>query len=61
MPFSCMEGVCGSCKVGVLEGIPDHRDFVLTAEERASNKTMMVCCSGRQDRTARSRSMTKRA
>ncbi len=46
VPFSCMEGVCGSCKVGVLEGVPDHRDLVLTDEERASNKAIMVCCSG---------------
>ena len=43
--FSCMDGVCGSCKVGVLEGMPDHRDVVLDAEERAANGTMMVCCS----------------
>ena len=60
VPFSCMEGVCGSCKVGVLEGVPDHRDLVLTDEERASNKAIMVCCSRRQDRTARYRFMTKR-
>jgi tetrachlorobenzoquinone reductase len=46
VPFSCMEGVGGSCKVGVLEGVPDHRDLVLTDEERASNKAIMVCCSG---------------
>jgi ferredoxin-NADP reductase len=46
VPFSCMEGVCGSCRVGVIEGAPDHRDLVLTAEERASNRVIMVCCSG---------------
>jgi tetrachlorobenzoquinone reductase len=43
--FSCMDGVCGSCKVEVLEGMPDHRDVVLDAEERAVNRTMLVCCS----------------
>jgi tetrachlorobenzoquinone reductase len=43
--FSCMDGVCGSCKVQVLEGMPDHRDVVLSAEERAAKRTMMVCCS----------------
>lgn len=43
---SCTEGVCGSCEVRVLEGIPDHRDLVLTESERAENKTMMICCSG---------------
>jgi ferredoxin-NADP reductase len=44
--FSCMDGVCGSCKVGVLDGVPEHRDVVLTPAERAENKWMMVCCSG---------------
>jgi ferredoxin-NADP reductase len=46
IPYSCTEGVCGTCETKVLEGIPDHRDLILTEEERASNKTMMVCCSG---------------
>jgi len=43
---SCCEGVCGSCETRVLEGEPDHRDSVLSAKERASNKLMMVCVSG---------------
>lgn len=43
---SCQEGVCGTCETVVLEGIPDHRDQVLSARERASNRKMMVCCSG---------------
>jgi vanillate O-demethylase ferredoxin subunit len=45
-PFSCTEGVCGSCEMRVLEGVPDHRDMVLTDAERAANKSMMICCSG---------------
>jgi vanillate O-demethylase ferredoxin subunit len=47
-PHSCLEGVCGTCETAVLEGIPDHRDLVLSARERAANKTMMICCSGCQ-------------
>ncbi|MDR3453280.1 MAG: PDR/VanB family oxidoreductase [Rhodoferax sp.] len=43
---SCCEGVCGTCETRVLEGEPDHRDSVLGAKERASNKVMMVCVSG---------------
>lgn len=43
---SCLEGVCGTCETKVLDGIPDHRDLVLSAQERASNRTMMICCSG---------------
>lgn len=42
---SCSEGICGTCETKVLAGIPDHRDSVLTAQERAANQTMMVCCS----------------
>jgi vanillate O-demethylase ferredoxin subunit len=45
-PFSCREGVCGTCEVRVLDGTPDHRDLVLTDAERAANDRMMVCCSG---------------
>lgn len=44
--FSCREGICGACETKVLEGLPEHRDSVLSKSERASNKTMMVCVSG---------------
>jgi len=44
--YSCMEGVCGACETPVIDGIPDHRDVVLTEEERRANRTMMICCSG---------------
>jgi vanillate O-demethylase ferredoxin subunit len=42
---SCEEGLCGTCIVDVLEGEPDHRDFVLDDEEKESNKLITVCCS----------------
>ncbi|MCE5288608.1 MAG: 2Fe-2S iron-sulfur cluster binding domain-containing protein, partial [Nocardiaceae bacterium] len=42
---SCGEGVCGTCKAGVLEGIPDHRDSLLTAAERASGRFILPCVS----------------
>ncbi|WP_308817195.1 PDR/VanB family oxidoreductase [Pseudonocardia alni] len=42
---SCHEGICGTCETAVLEGVPDHRDAVLTAAERESGSTMMICCS----------------
>jgi tetrachlorobenzoquinone reductase len=44
--FACSEGVCGSCRVGVLAGVPDHRDQFLTDAEKAANSAVMVCCSG---------------
>lgn len=46
VPFSCTEGTCGTCETVVLEGRPDHRDMILSDEERQASATMMVCCSG---------------
>lgn len=43
---SCIEGVCGTCETRVLGGMPDHRDAILTPEERAQGRTMMICVSG---------------
>lgn len=43
---SCEEGICGACETRVLEGIPDHRDAILTERERQANKSMFICCSG---------------
>ncbi len=48
---SCTQGVCGTCETRVLEGIPDHRDNVLSPREKASNKSIMVCCSGAKTNT----------
>lgn len=48
---SCLEGVCGSCETAVIEGVPDHRDSVLSAEDRAKNNYMMICVS--RSRSAR--------
>ena len=41
----CEEGVCGSCLVDVEAGEIDHRDQILTTEERRDNDVMTVCCS----------------
>jgi tetrachlorobenzoquinone reductase len=43
---SCEEGICGVCETAVISGIPDHRDAVLSDQEHAANKSMMICCSG---------------
>jgi ferredoxin-NADP reductase len=42
---SCLEGICGTCETEVVEGEVDHRDSVLTAEERESGEVMMICVS----------------
>lgn len=44
--FSCREGVCGACETRVISGDVDHRDHLLTKQEHAANKTMMICVSG---------------
>ncbi|MFI2436169.1 PDR/VanB family oxidoreductase [Streptomyces sp. NPDC018693] len=49
--YSCAEGTCGTCETDVLDGTPEHRDSVLTAEERAAGETMMICvsrCAGKR-------------
>jgi ferredoxin-NADP reductase len=42
---SCLEGTCGTCETTVLDGDVDHRDSILTDEERAASETMMICVS----------------
>ncbi|QHE75544.1 PDR/VanB family oxidoreductase [Hydrogenophaga sp. PBL-H3] len=44
--YSCKEGICGACETKVLAGEVDHRDSILTQQERAANKSMMICVSG---------------
>lgn len=44
-PYLCMEGNCSTCQVSVLDGIPEHRDTVLTLEQREAQNVMMICCS----------------
>jgi ferredoxin len=45
VPAACDDGCCGACETRVFEGEPDHRDGVLTGEERALGETMMICVS----------------
>lgn len=41
--YSCQQGFCGSCKVGVLAGDVEHRDNLLLDSERADS--MLLCVS----------------
>ncbi|MDH1334982.1 cytochrome P450/oxidoreductase [Comamonas thiooxydans] len=45
VPMSCQSGVCGTCLVNVVDGMPDHRDSIQTDTEKASNRQITVCCS----------------
>ncbi|WP_396433195.1 2Fe-2S iron-sulfur cluster-binding protein [Limnohabitans sp.] len=47
-PFSCSEGICGTCLTQVLAGTPDHWDSYLTPAEQAKGDVIMVCCSRSQ-------------
>lgn len=45
IPTSCEQGICGTCRTGVLDGIPDHRDLCLSAADQQSNAFITPCCS----------------
>ncbi|WP_349269084.1 ferredoxin [Mycolicibacterium parafortuitum] len=44
-PFSCTSGFCGTCETKVLSGQVDHRDDLLSDDERRANASMMICVS----------------
>ncbi|KZK97710.1 Phenoxybenzoate dioxygenase subunit beta [Pseudovibrio sp. Ad5] len=43
--YDCQRGDCGICQVDVLEGEPDHRDVVLSDDEKAAGDVMHICVS----------------
>ncbi len=43
VPSSCESGTCGSCRTPLLAGDAEHRDMVLSDEEKATQ--IMVCVS----------------
>lgn len=44
-PYGCMQGTCGLCETPVLAGTPDHRDRLLSADTKASGRSLLICCS----------------
>jgi ferredoxin-NADP reductase len=42
---SCRIGTCGTCEQAVLSGDLDHRDSVLSEEDREAGEYMMICVS----------------
>lgn len=45
IPFACREGLCRSCELPLLEGEAEHRDFVLSDEERHAHTCILPCVS----------------
>jgi ferredoxin len=43
--YECKRGDCGLCLVGVLDGAPDHRDTVLSEDEKRQGNVIQVCVS----------------
>lgn len=42
---SCRGGLCGTCETQIISGEPEHRDAVLTEEDREAGEIMLVCVS----------------
>ena len=49
VPTSCLSGLCGACKVNYVEGEVDHRDYILSDEEKTHCLT--VCVSRAKGKT----------
>ena len=45
-PYSCRQGFCGTCRVGLLEGTPEHRDRPTGGSSRGSE---FATCVSRAD------------
>lgn len=43
--FDCKRGECGVCATPVMSGEIDHRDYVLTAREKAEGNVIQICIS----------------
>lgn len=43
--YDCQRGDCGICQCDVIDGIPDHRDVILTDAEKAAGDVMQICVS----------------
>jgi vanillate O-demethylase ferredoxin subunit len=49
VPTSCLSGLCGACKVEYVAGEVDHRDYILSDDEKMH--CMTVCVSRAKSKT----------
>ncbi len=42
---SCENGICNTCRTGLLGGTAEHRDEVLSDQEKADQSVIMICTS----------------
>lgn len=49
VPSMCRRGVCGECRIPVRRGRIEHRDFVLTDDEKSVGDAMLCCVSRGED------------
>lgn len=49
VPHLCRQGVCGECRIPVRARSIEHRDFVLTDDEKAAGDCMLSCVSRGKD------------
>lgn len=45
VPSSCEQGACGTCAIGVLDGVPLHQDVYLNDNEKRDGKKIICCVS----------------
>ena len=50
VPYSCLQGTCGTCLAPVVCGEIEHRDAVLSQEEKQEGKVMCLCVSRASDK-----------
>ncbi|MDQ1103606.1 2Fe-2S iron-sulfur cluster-binding protein [Nocardioides zeae] len=45
LSWNCLDGVCGTCTQTILDGVPDHRDTVLSPRAKQAGKRITICVS----------------
>lgn len=49
VPYLCRRGVCGECRIPVRAAALEHRDYVLTDQEKEASDSMICCVSRGED------------